>query len=158
MPHPKRTISRPLLDFLQSNFRLDWQGIHGIRHWSRVRTNGLKLAKETGADSQVVELFSFLHDSCRQNENQDPQHGERAAALVGTLQGTFFNLTSGQFEQLVEACAGHANQASHVDITIVTCWDADRLDLSRVGIDPDPARLCTEAARNLLRKRMKACE
>jgi uncharacterized protein len=34
------------------------------------------------------------------------------------------------------------------DITIQTCWDADRLDLGRVGIVPDPARLCTVAARD----------
>jgi uncharacterized protein len=31
--------------------------------------------------------------------------------------------------------------------TIQTCWDADRLDLGRVGITPHPSRLCTEAAR-----------
>ena len=34
------------------------------------------------------------------------------------------------------------------DITVQTCWDADRLDLGRVGIRPDPRRLCTAAARN----------
>jgi uncharacterized protein len=34
------------------------------------------------------------------------------------------------------------------DITIQTCWDADRLDLGRVGTTPDPARLCTAAARD----------
>jgi len=28
-----------------------------------------------------------------------------------------------------------------------TCWYGDRLDLGRVGITPDPSRLCTEAAR-----------
>ncbi len=153
-----RTISEPLLDFLQSNFQLNWQGIHGIRHWSRVRANGLKLAKETGADPQVIELFAFLHDSCRQDEDRDSQHGQRAAVLVRALQGTFFNLTTEQLEKLAEACAGHTHQASHADITIATCWDADRLDLGRTGIEPDPARLCTEAARNILSKRMKACE
>lgn len=33
------------------------------------------------------------------------------------------------------------------DITVQTCWDADRLDLGRVGIRPDPDRLCTSAAK-----------
>jgi uncharacterized protein len=28
------------------------------------------------------------------------------------------------------------------------CWDADRLDLGRVGIRPDPAYLCTNPARD----------
>jgi uncharacterized protein len=35
-----------------------------------------------------------------------------------------------------------------VDLTIQTCWDADRLDLGRVGIVVRPARLCTAAARD----------
>lgn len=39
-------------------------------------------------------------------------------------------------------------QRSTGDPTIATCWDADRLDLLRVGIRPDPARLVTEAARD----------
>jgi len=30
---------------------------------------------------------------------------------------------------------------------VQTCWDADRLDLGRVGKKPDPLRLCTAAAR-----------
>lgn len=34
------------------------------------------------------------------------------------------------------------------DATVLTCWDADRLDLGRVGIRPHPHRLCTEAARD----------
>ncbi len=31
------------------------------------------------------------------------------------------------------------------DLTIQSCWDADRLDLGRVGIVVRPARLCTTA-------------
>ena len=34
------------------------------------------------------------------------------------------------------------------NVTIQTCWDADRLDLSRLGITPNPALLCTESARS----------
>ena len=34
------------------------------------------------------------------------------------------------------------------DATVLTCWDADRLDLGRVGIRPDPKYLCTPAARD----------
>jgi uncharacterized protein len=32
-------------------------------------------------------------------------------------------------------------------VTVATCWDADRLDLGRVGVRPDAGRLCTEPAR-----------
>ena len=31
---------------------------------------------------------------------------------------------------------------------ILACWDADRLDLARVGIELEPSRLCTEPARH----------
>ncbi|MFZ2726177.1 MAG: hypothetical protein WAX77_08010 [Methylococcaceae bacterium] len=31
--------------------------------------------------------------------------------------------------------------------TILTCWDADRLDLGRVAIMPNPEYLCTDIAK-----------
>ncbi len=34
------------------------------------------------------------------------------------------------------------------DITVQTCWDADRLDLGRVGITPNPRWLCTACAKD----------
>ncbi len=34
------------------------------------------------------------------------------------------------------------------DVTVRTCWDADRLDLGQVEIRPDRRYLCTEAARD----------
>ena len=34
------------------------------------------------------------------------------------------------------------------DPTVLTCWDADRLDLGRVGITPRAEKLCTSAACN----------
>jgi uncharacterized protein len=45
------------------------------------------------------------------------------------------------------ACRGHTHERTHPDVTIQTCWDADRLDLGRVGITPHPSRLCTQAAK-----------
>ena len=33
-------------------------------------------------------------------------------------------------------------------MTVQTCWDADRLDLGRVGIRPLAERLCTDVARD----------
>ena len=35
-------------------------------------------------------------------------------------------------------------------ITLQASWDADRLDLGRVGIMPKPHRLCSDAARALI--------
>ena len=52
-----------------------------------------------------------------------------------------------EFGLLYRACAGHTLERTHPDITIQTCWDADRLDLGRAGITPYPDKLCTAAAK-----------
>jgi uncharacterized protein len=126
---------------------LDWQGIHGAPHWARVKHNGLHLAKANGADLKVVELFAFLHDARRENDGRDPAHGERAAELVDELEGRFFSLMAAERRLLELACRDHSAGGLQADIPVQTCWDADRLDLGRVGKRPDPARLCTPEAR-----------
>jgi uncharacterized protein len=51
---------------------------------------------------------------------------------------------------LFEACRLHTDGLTAGDRTLLACWDADRLDLGRVGITPEPHRLGTKAARKLL--------
>jgi uncharacterized protein len=142
-----RIVSDDLLEFLKRNYRLDWNGIHGVKHWSQVRANGLALAKETMANTMVVELFAFLHDSCRENDGRDPLHGSRAADLACRLQGNLIRLASSDLDLLVIACRGHTHESWHQDPTVGTCWDADRLDLVRLDIAPEPERLCTNAGK-----------
>lgn len=147
MKAPPRIVTDDLLNFLKGHYRLDWNGIHGVKHWSRVRANGLALAKESEANTMVVELFAFLHDSCRENDGRDPQHGSRSADLVCRLQGNLVHLSATDLDLLVIACRGHTHEPFHHDPTIGTCWDADRLDLTRIDITPDPDRLCTRAGK-----------
>ncbi len=128
---------KQLLQMLRQHFKLDWLGIHGVPHWARVRYHGLKLAQETGADPLVVELFALLHDSCRHNDFADKLHGERGAVFARVLQGQCFNLTDSQLALLETAISGHSLGLINDNTTIQTCWDADRLDLGRVGIYPD---------------------
>jgi uncharacterized protein len=141
-------VSSQLIQFLRQGFVLDWSGIHGAPHWARVRKNGLRLSELTGANPKVVEAFAFLHDSQRLNDGHDPHHGRRAAELARRLPTSLLDLTDPEMDLLATACEGHTRGAIEADITVCTCWDADRLDLGRVGIVPDPARLCTEAARD----------
>jgi len=141
-------ITEDLLAALRGARHLGWYGIHGVSHWRRVRENGLRLAGATGADTLVVEYFAFLHDLKRLNDGRDPLHGRRAAEYVETVRDTLIHLDDQQFDQLVHACAHHTDGTTHSDATICTCWDADRLDLARVDIYPDPLRLCTDAARD----------
>jgi uncharacterized protein len=137
-----------LLDAIRAEYALSWNGIHGFAHWMRVRENGLRLAAWTGARIDVVEHFAFLHDAKRLNDSRDPGHGSRAASLVRALQGSVLELEDQPLELLVYACTHHTEGLIEADITVQTCWDADRLDLGRVGITPRTDRLCTPAARD----------
>jgi uncharacterized protein len=138
---------KPVLEAILADYALPLNGDHGVAHWARVLENARRLADETGADLAVVELFAVLHDSRRINEYSDPLHGPRAAEFAATLRGRVFELPSHQFRLLTVACEGHTHERTHPDITVQTCWDADRLDLGRVGITPHPSRLCTEFAK-----------
>ncbi len=140
-------LTRELLRFIRTRYQLDWHGIHGVSHWARVRARGLALSRETGASPDVVTLFAFLHDCARLDDHRDFGHGDRAAALIPRLNGRYFLLPAAEEALLIEAIAGHTVQRWHANPTIATCWDADRLDLIRLGIRPDPARLCTEAGK-----------
>lgn len=110
--------------------------------------SGLHLARETGARADVVECFALLHDSQRIHDGADGEHGARAADYVHRINGELLHLDGSGLDMLVFACAFHSAGLTEADVTVQTCWDADRLDLGRVGIRPDPGRLCTASAKD----------
>ena len=144
---PSKTVSREFFDHLVSSHELGHDGFHGKDHWLRVLHNAREIAAETGANLRVLELFAVLHDSQRQNENHDPEHGHRAAAYAAELKGTWFELADDEMELLVEACRYHSDGIVEAHPTVQACWDSDRLDLGRVGVRPDPRFLCTSFAK-----------
>jgi uncharacterized protein len=129
-------------------YALPWEGIHGVPHWARVMENGRRLSKMTGAKPRVVELFAVFHDSQRINEGIDEDHGRRGAGLARELRGIAYDLADEDFDLLIQACELHTEGHLDGEITVQTCWDADRLDLGRVGITPREEKLCTEGARD----------
>jgi len=131
-----------------SEYALSPDGDHGVAHWARVLENGLRLANVTGADIEVVQLFAVFHDCKRVKETSDPDHGRFGAEFAAELRGQVFDRPDQEFGLLYRACAGHTHERTHPDITVQTCWDADRLDLGRVGVTPHPSRLCTNAAKD----------
>jgi uncharacterized protein len=144
----KQVISEALMEVVHSEFALNLNGIHGVSHWQRVCDNGLRLAELTGANTDVVEFFAFLHDSKRLSDGWDREHGQRAAEFIKTLRGSLVDLSDEEFELLAFACAYHSDGLTEGDITVQTCWDADRLDLGRIGIKPNERYLCTPAAKD----------
>lgn len=123
-------------------------GSHGLTHWARVLENGLRLAPATGANVAVVALFAIFHDARRLNDGRDPGHGERGAQCATGLRAEWLALSDDEMDLLYEACARHTDGWLEADVTVQTCWDADRLDLPRAGVQVRPERLCTAAARD----------
>jgi uncharacterized protein len=130
-------------------FSVHVASVHGPEHWRRVERNGLLLATRTGANLTIVRLFSLFHDSRRMNDGWDPEHGARGAEFAASLRGKSFHLADEEIELLRYACIWHTDGVSHDNATVATCWDADRLDLGRVGVIPDPTRMCTDFGREV---------
>jgi uncharacterized protein len=138
---------KPIVHRILEDYALPRHGIHGVGHWARVLENGLRLAEITEANIEVVQLFAVFHDSRRVNDGFDDGHGQRGAKLAALLRGKLFHLPEDDFDLLYAACVTHTDGQTDGDTTIQTCWDADRLDLGRVGTTPHPRRLCTAAAK-----------
>lgn len=145
-----RDIIHKALILVRPQFRPDFDnGIHGVRHWSRVWFHGRRLAKAMDVNPCVLAWFAFLHDSQRHNDGHDPRHGHRAADFAVRLRrdGQVAELSATEFDHLCEAMRLHSDGHTVSDPAIIACWDADRLDLGRVGITPRADRLCTPHGR-----------
>lgn len=150
----KRVLRPEIKRYLKERFELDWRGIHGMPHWWRVLRSGVWIAESECADIEVVAWFAILHDHCRADDGDDPDHGVRAAeATQDLLAKGVIEIEQRRAGILLEAIEGHADGCTHRDPTIASCWDADRLDLPRVGVRPVARLLSTATARRLLTER-----
>jgi len=154
--HPDHGLHQPLLETIVSDYALSIDGIHGVEHWHRVYKNALKLAKYYNIESNVFMIFALFHDSRRANDDIDPRHGSRGAKYAQQLRDDFSllkTLSSSDFEILQYACSSHTKTdwehplASNLIANI--CWDADRLDIGRVGFVVDPSYLFTDYAKEI---------
>lgn len=123
------------------------EGIHGDAHWRRVGEAGLFLAEREGLSAHVVLLFAILHDCRRENDGHDPGHGPRAAALTEQIGHEPLGLTVDELSALAHAMREHDRGRVTRDPVVGACWDADRLDLHRVGVVPNPRLLSTGTAK-----------
>jgi uncharacterized protein len=136
--------------YVAEQFPLGERSVHGPVHWRRVEKNGLKLAAATPAvDETVVRLFAVFHDSRRASEFTDHEHGLRGGELAQLLRGEYFYLSDARFAILFYACTWHERGRTSDDPTIGVCWDADRLDLPRVSIRPDPQLMSTATGKQM---------
>ena len=152
---PKETIQLPILpDILEvKKFALngwDLGETHGLSHWERVERNGIILSMENGAirenvNIKVVRYFAYLHDKCRLNDWTDLEHGVRTADMLPTIRDMILkDFTDEEVALLEKACRYHTTEQRTGIPTVDICFDADRLDLGRVGIVPNPKLMATE--------------
>lgn len=140
---------RRLWAHIERQFLLGPHSLHGPDHWRRVERNGLAVAAHSGADVRVVRLFAVLHDARRFDEGSDMGHGQRGAELAQALRGKLFEIDDEAFTNLYYACAWHEKAKVTAEPTIGTCWDADRLDLGRVGARPLAKYMSTTRGKEL---------
>lgn len=118
---------------------------HGEQHWKAVAYAGLEL-QVPNADLELVLLFALFHDSQRESEFHDPEHGARGALFA--LRMLEDKLDPVRMKMLMDACILHDNGEISSSQTIGACWDADRLNLWRVGIEPNPDLMSTPEAKD----------
>ena len=123
---------------------------HKEDHWDRVYENALILAQgEENVDQKVLIAFAYLHDCKREDDGGDIGHGHRAGHFIKTLD---LDLDRSQMAMLDTACSLHDQALVVEHPTIGVCWDADRLDLGRVGIIPDPKLMNTKLGKYIASK------
>lgn len=132
--------------------------IHGERHWSHVNHIGGKLAdlmKLNPIQKRCVEVFAMTHDLARRDDGGGNEHAIEGAEYFSSELVTLFpDIDDLQVDIITSAIkhhsdgvcseeAFHMGHFSHIsgfgeDIikTVGCCWDADRLDLIRLGILP----------------------
>ena len=154
-PEVSDVVTQETINYCCQLYKLDHFGDHGFIHWMRVLFNGRLLASKTGANKKIVELFCLLHDTHRQDEWSDPEHGPRAADFVEKLFSQPENpfnvkLSENELGVLLSALRYHTGgmPCRSNGVTIGTCWDADRLDIDRVGLYPKSKYLSTKYARS----------
>ena len=145
--------------------------VHGPRHWARVRRFGALLATRVALPAEAracVELFAWLHDLAREDDGASRRHAvdgaEQIDAVLPEIAGP---LSPDQIETIRVAIRYHSDgmvaarawEAGAFDgigwprdlavATVGCCWDADRLDLPRVGVVPTEAFMSTPVWREV---------
>lgn len=123
---------------------------HGLSHWQRVERYGILLSMENGRfrddiNIKVVRFFAYLHDKCRLNDWDDLEHGVRSAEMLKIIWNTILkDFTDEEVALLEKACRYHTTELRTGIPTVDVCFDADRLDLCRVGITPNPKLMASK--------------
>ena len=145
-----------LLDHVCDAYALYLYGAHGIEHWESVYRNTQRLANAYSITSDVFIFFALLHDCKREDEDEDFEHGKRAAlAIQGYQEAGLIPLNPDDLARLVYACANHTKADKtdplYQDLVVQICLDADKLDIGRVGVIPHESHFLTDVAKKIVK-------
>jgi len=146
--------------------------LHGAEHWHRVARYGACLAAALGLSETVahnVQVFAWMHDLARVSDGRDPEHGARGAERFREIGENLFAGLAERDRQLIESGIRLHNAGMTAEEAVRTgallvleyddattmacvgaCWDADRLDLLRLGIRPHAERMSTPVWKQVL--------
>ena len=162
---------RDIVDALRP-FALMDSKIHGVDHWARVCRFGEYLADRINLPpqySECVTVFAWTHDLARYDDDGGREHAIAGAKYLDKVIPTVFPLLSGSQISIIRTAIYYHSHGYAADEgqyagwfddlegkkgtildTMACCWDADRLDLLRIGIEPDPYRMSTPYWEELL--------
>jgi len=126
-------------------------GLHGLSHLRRVAILSGRLASATGEDVEAAVVMGFLHDGARTDDKGGNGHAHDSAVLARQLLKMFYPHL--EADRICDAIARHADGEVTGDTLTACLWDADRLELKRIGRTIDLDLLSTRVAKRLARAR-----
>jgi uncharacterized protein len=123
--------------------------IHGLPHLRQVAYVAARLAACEGADWMQAMVGGFLHDCARKDDGGGQEHAFESARVAKVVLGRHYS--NMDVQRLLYAISHHAGGSTTQDPLIGSIWDADRLDLVRLGAEIDQGLLSTVHARRLVR-------
>lgn len=147
--------------------------LHGVTHWTRVHRYGLLLAdslKLSEEERLAIALFGWTHDLARTDDNGGNQHSIDGAKYIQYVTDRLFSdFPETTLDVVTTAIRYHSDGMNAEEAlyelpivdnstwsrestlnTIGCCWDADRLDLLRLGIVPDESMMSTPYWKEIL--------
>ena len=122
--------------------------VHGMGHLRRVSSTAGRMAAILDEDIESAVVGGFLHDCARTDDGGGTSHAHSSAQLAKDIMITCYPHLD--IARLCRGIAQHADGMITDDPLIGCVWDADRLDLSRLGIEVDLDLLSTFVARRLV--------
>ena len=136
------SIKREIINDIEKEAKLFFANIKGCHDWShveRVRNLALKIGKKEGANLEILELASILHDIGREEEKNSQGkicHAQKSAELAKKILKKY-NIDDGNIESIIHCIKTHRFRKGNKPQTIEAkvLFDADKLDtMGAVGL------------------------